>query len=209
MTPLVMGTKVCCSKTVNMRTAPRRLRDPATQLWISYQSKLLSSIGMAVTQVEWAVAGQAKQLSRYVSEHLPRETELRAFVLSEARVQLAVARARRDCLTAAVLRVCGPDALANRQFARWLVRRAPHRFRKPGGKDHQRNPEPLVPVMVSIGRPVPADEATASEIRVFLAPTQDPGKAAMEWPALERMICNKLELACLRSLLKHTRGGRT
>jgi hypothetical protein len=64
-------------------------------------------------------------------------------------------------------------------------------------------------VVVSIGRPVPADDATANEIRVFLAPTQDPKTAAMEWPALERMICTKLELACLRSLLKRTKGEKT
>ena len=177
-------------------------RDPVTRLTIRYRPTMLSSVGAATTHVEWAISGQAQRICQYVSKTAPTPAELQAFILTEARSSLAAVEARHDRLRRTVVRVCGPDPVANRQFARWLVANAARRFRLPSQGDH--GPEPAVPVLASRGNPAPSSKGGRNEIRVFLAPTQDPHKLATEWPALRRQIHARLELECLRSLLGHS-----
>lgn len=192
------------SKRAHRRDGPRHVRDPTTRLWIRYHPTLLNSVGSAVTQVEWAVVGQDTRSSRYVSEHLPCDQELQAFVLDEARAILRAAQCRRASLADRLVRICGPDPLANRQFARWLAGRSPHRFRLSGHSNQEPTAEPRVPVVVTTAQSASLRESQDREIRVFLAPTPDAHETAKEWPALERRICNQLEVAGLRRLLRHT-----
>ena len=176
-------------------------RDPVTQRTIQYRWTLLSSVGAATTHIEWAISGQAQRISRYVSKAVPTPAELQAFILAEARSSLTAIEARGDSLRRTAVRVCGPDPLANRQFARWLVASAPRYFRFPSKRNQ--GPEPGVPVLASGGAPAPCSDGGRNEIREFLAPTRDPHKLATEWRVLRRQIHARLELRCLRSLLKH------
>lgn len=191
-------------KQEHMRDGLRHVRDPATRLWIRYQPTLLNSVGSAVTQVEWAVVGQDTRSSRYVSEHLPCDQELQAFVLDEARPLLRAVQRRWASLADRLVRICGPDPLANRQFARWLASRSPHRFRLSGRSNQDPTAEPQVPVVVTTPHAASPRQSRDREIRVFLAPTPDAHETAKEWPALERRICNQLEVAGLRRLLRDT-----